>query len=220
MSPNREVRVRVDATPAVDDLVGTLPAEVVLSNDGDVLLLDPAALAGRRTLDVEVLAPGDGILVDGEVLYAADEAQAAQAWVLLKSRGYPAVYTLGGGLPAWKAAGLPLQTGAVAPREPGRFTLRPALATTVDRAAVLEATIAWYLGWPLVVLAWVVLAVLAGRAVAWWRCAATDPPPWLLPAAASAGRSSWVAAEARSISRAGSSGVRARAWVAAARARA
>ncbi len=36
-------------------------------------------------------------------LYAADEAQAAQAWVLLKARGYPAVYTLGGGLPAWKS---------------------------------------------------------------------------------------------------------------------
>lgn len=76
--PNREVRVRVDATPAVDDLVGALPAEVVLSVDGDVLLLDPAALAGRRTLDVEVLAPGDGVLLDGEVRLGLGDAAASR----------------------------------------------------------------------------------------------------------------------------------------------
>ncbi len=42
--------------------------------------------------------------------------------------------------------------------------------------------VAWYLGWPAVVGAWVVLAVLAGRAVFWWRSGTAQPPPWLLPA--------------------------------------
>ncbi len=66
-----------------------------------------------------------------------------------------------------------LQRGQNLPVDPGRMYAEHSLTW-----------VAWYLGWPLVVLAWVVLAVLAGRAMAWWRCAATDPPVWLLPAAA------------------------------------
>jgi rhodanese-related sulfurtransferase len=36
------------------------------------------------------------------VLYADDGARAAQAWMLLKARGYKGVYLLHGGLEAWK----------------------------------------------------------------------------------------------------------------------
>jgi rhodanese-related sulfurtransferase len=36
------------------------------------------------------------------VLYAEDGARAAQAWMLLKARGYQGVYILRGGLEAWK----------------------------------------------------------------------------------------------------------------------
>ena len=42
--------------------------------------------------------------------------------------------------------------------------------------------VAWYLGWPAVVGAWVVVAVLAGRAAAWWRSRSPDPPLWVMPA--------------------------------------
>ncbi|MBK7062800.1 MAG: sulfurtransferase [Rubrivivax sp.] len=80
-----------------------------------------------------------GVSDDSQVVVydAVGGMYAARAWWMLRWVGHAAVALLDGGLPAWKAAGLPLQTGAVAPREPGRFTLRPALATTVDRAAVL-----------------------------------------------------------------------------------
>ncbi len=36
------------------------------------------------------------------VLYSEDEVHAAQAWILLKARGFRGVYTLEGGLQAWK----------------------------------------------------------------------------------------------------------------------
>jgi len=36
------------------------------------------------------------------VLYSEDEVHAAQAWILLKARGFQGVYTLEGGMQAWK----------------------------------------------------------------------------------------------------------------------
>lgn len=36
------------------------------------------------------------------ILYSEDEVHAAQAWILLKARGFQGVYTLEGGLQAWK----------------------------------------------------------------------------------------------------------------------
>ncbi|MBL8932318.1 MAG: hypothetical protein JNL54_19520 [Kineosporiaceae bacterium] len=44
--------------------------------------------------------------------------------------------------------------------------------------------VAWYLGWPAVVAAWAVLAVLAARTVGWWAGRSPASPPWLLPATA------------------------------------
>lgn len=75
--PRREVRIRVVATPDPADLVARLPTDTTLTVDGDVLLLDPAALAGRRTLDVDVLAPGDGVALDGEVRLTAGDVGVA-----------------------------------------------------------------------------------------------------------------------------------------------
>ncbi len=43
--------------------------------------------------------------------------------------------------------------------------------------------VAWYLGWPAVVVAWIALAVLAGRATRWWTTRSADPPAWLVPTA-------------------------------------
>lgn len=47
--------------------------------------------------------------------------------------------------------------------------------------------VAWYLGWVAVVIAWAVLAGLAGRAVTWWFARSAVPPGWLLPAVAGFG---------------------------------
>lgn len=47
--------------------------------------------------------PGAGLLRNEKVLlYGEDGVHAAQAWFLLKARGYKAVYMLDGGLEAWK----------------------------------------------------------------------------------------------------------------------
>ena len=58
---------------------------------------------GAENLPLTRLADASFAADEPVLLYAADEAQAAQAWVLLKSRGLPAVYTLGGGLAAWRS---------------------------------------------------------------------------------------------------------------------
>ncbi len=49
------------------------------------------------------------------------------------------------------------------------------------------AWVAWYLGWGGVVIAWGVLAALAGQVVTWWFARRATPPTWLLPAVAGFG---------------------------------
>lgn len=61
---------------------------------------------------------------------------AARLWWLARWVGHAPVAVLDGGLPAWKAAGEPLESGAAAARRPGDFSLRPALAAAVDYGEV------------------------------------------------------------------------------------
>ncbi len=49
--------------------------------------------------------------------------------------------------------------------------------------------VSWWIGPVAVLAAWVAFAVLAGRAVAWWRGGAPRPPGWLVPAAVGVGSS-------------------------------
>ena len=62
---------------------------------------------------------------------------AARAWWMLRWIGHADAALLDGGLPAWRAAGLPVEQGAVPARAPGRLSLRPALAAAVDREMLL-----------------------------------------------------------------------------------
>ncbi|GAA4321240.1 sulfurtransferase [Pigmentiphaga soli] len=76
------------------------------------------------------LGAGNGTRV---VAYdAAGGIYAARLWWMLRWAGHAAAAVLDGGLAAWREAGLPLETGVAPPRPAGGFTLRPALAATVD----------------------------------------------------------------------------------------
>lgn len=67
---------------------------------------------------------------------------AARCWWLLRHHGHRTVRVLDGGWDAWRAAGLPVATGAGGSVEPGTFTAGPGrmplvTATTATHAAVL-----------------------------------------------------------------------------------
>ena len=61
---------------------------------------------------------------------------AARLWWMQLWVGHAAVQVLDGGIAAWDAAGGRLQSGPVAPRAPGRFSLRPARVQAVDYATL------------------------------------------------------------------------------------
>ena len=71
---------------------------------------------------------------------AADGMFAARLWFLMRWLGHEAVAVLNGGLAGWRAAGLPLQTHAPAPRSRGTLAPAAPLVAVVDYAAVLAAS--------------------------------------------------------------------------------
>lgn len=76
----------------------------------------------------------------GTVVVVYDNAAgmyAARAWWMLQWVGHARVAVLDGGLAAWQAAGLPLQTDTPAPRPAGDLVLQPSRVPTVDRAFLL-----------------------------------------------------------------------------------
>ena len=58
---------------------------------------------------------------------------AARLWWLLTDAGHDAVRVLNGGLAAWRAAGLPTESGPARPRVPGDFVARPGQRAPADR---------------------------------------------------------------------------------------
>ena|SRR5580692_474286 len=117
-----------------------LPTAVFADLDHD-LSAAVTAQSGRHPLpDPQRLADFLGAAgVDANshvVAYDQDKSMfAARLWWLLRWLGHARVSVLNGGLAAWQAAGLPLETTA-APRAPRRFIARRALAQAVTTAQV------------------------------------------------------------------------------------
>ncbi|MFH8369727.1 sulfurtransferase [Streptomyces sp. NPDC018031] len=92
----------------------------------------------RFTEEMRLLGIDDGstvVVYDAVGIYSS-----ARAWWMLRAMGFDRAAVLDGGLPAWTAAGLPLESGdpAPAPRR-GDFTARPRPGLVVGRADVATA---------------------------------------------------------------------------------
>jgi thiosulfate/3-mercaptopyruvate sulfurtransferase len=119
-------------------LAGHLPGAVFVDLHHE--LADPSVSGeGRHPLP----APGDlqrsarawGIN-DGDTVVAYDDngnTAAARAWWLLRDAGLESVFLLDGGLGAWRAAGLPLETGGLT-AVPGNVTLGSGRMPSIDMA--------------------------------------------------------------------------------------
>ncbi len=132
-----DVRWRLDRPDGrPDHRAGHLPGAVYVDLDGE-LAGTPSAAAGRHPL------PAPGALQraarrwgvrDGSTVVAYDDLggmSAARAWWLLRDAGLADVRLLDGGLRAWIEAGLPLETGDVAP-VPGDATLGAGRLPAID----------------------------------------------------------------------------------------
>jgi thiosulfate/3-mercaptopyruvate sulfurtransferase len=91
------------------------------------------------TADLERAARSWGIR-EGDAVVVHDgggNTAAARVWWLLRDAGIQDVRILDGALPAWVAAGLPLETGSAAP-EPGDVTLTRGALPTLDEDAAAD----------------------------------------------------------------------------------
>jgi thiosulfate/3-mercaptopyruvate sulfurtransferase len=137
-----DVRWRLGGPPGRDDyLAGHLPGAVFVDLDRD--LAGRPGAGGRHPLpdpsDAQHSMRRLGVR-DGRPVVVYDEADgsvAARAWWVLRWLGHIDVRLLDGGLRAWRAAGLPLDTGDVRP-EPGDLTVRPGALPVLDAAGAAE----------------------------------------------------------------------------------
>ncbi|MFJ6047815.1 sulfurtransferase [Streptomyces sp. NPDC092307] len=93
----------------------------------------PEFTEAMRALGVE---DRDTVVVyDGAGIYSS-----ARAWWMLRAMGFDRAAVLDGGLPAWSAAGLPVEAAAPTYGGPrGSFTARPRAGLLVDSATVARA---------------------------------------------------------------------------------
>lgn len=96
----------------------------------------PTATAFTEALRALGLHDTDTVVVyDGAGLYSS-----ARAWWMLRAMGFDRAVVLDGGLPAWTAAGHPVEdTGPAYEGPRGSFTARPRPGLLVDSAAVAAA---------------------------------------------------------------------------------
>jgi thiosulfate/3-mercaptopyruvate sulfurtransferase len=120
---------------------GHLPGAVYLHLD-EALSGPKTGLNGRHPLPerADFVRTVAALGVDDDTLVVAyDNAggmYAARLWWMLRWTGHARAVVLDGGLAAWKAAGLPLETGTAPPPAAGGYSLRDSLTSTVDHAGV------------------------------------------------------------------------------------
>ncbi|MGR4882094.1 sulfurtransferase [Streptomyces sp. LARHCF249] len=94
-----------------------------------------AARFGEAIRDLGVDDTDTAVVYDGAGIYSS-----ARAWWMLRAMGFDRVAVLDGGLPAWTAAGLPVESARPSYDGPrGSFTARPRPGLLVDAAAVTAA---------------------------------------------------------------------------------
>ncbi|GAA0308767.1 sulfurtransferase [Streptomyces polychromogenes] len=96
----------------------------------------PAPAAFEEALRGLGVDEDDAVVVyDGAGIYSS-----ARAWWMLRAMGFDRAAVLDGGLPAWSAAGLPVEDGPAAYDGPrGSFTARPRPGLLVDAGTVAGA---------------------------------------------------------------------------------
>jgi thiosulfate/3-mercaptopyruvate sulfurtransferase len=126
---------RPDGRPAHRE--GHLPGAVYVDLGSELARHGQAPTEGRHPLpttdELQRSARGWG-LRQGEPVVVYDDLggqSAARAWWLLRAAGVADVRLLDGGLAAWSAAGLPVETGEVRP-EPGDVVLGSGQLPTID----------------------------------------------------------------------------------------
>ncbi|WP_214466533.1 sulfurtransferase [Microbacterium flavescens] len=142
-----DVRYRLDQPDGRPEyLAGHVPGAVYVDLESE-LSRHGRPEDGRHPLpaldDLQTAARRWG-LRSGDTVVVYDDARslgASRAWWLLTRSGVTDVRVLDGGLGAWKAAGLALDTGEVVP-EPGDVVLEPLSepVLSIDDAAALPAT--------------------------------------------------------------------------------
>lgn len=121
---------------------GHLPGAVYLHLDADLSGAKTGRngrhpLPERQALAQRLAAAGVDDTTQVVAYDGSGGMYAARLWWLLRWLGHADVALLDGGIGAWRAQGLPLDTAEPPLRPAGRFTVRPALVATVDREAVL-----------------------------------------------------------------------------------
>ena len=117
-NPYREGRVTVEtrqlaqlAGRAADHLSPVELSAWIIEGRANYTLIDLRSaddfakhrIPGARNAPLITLTDAVAPRTDKVILYAKDDTQAAQAWILMKALGFRAVYTLDGGLDAWNA---------------------------------------------------------------------------------------------------------------------
>lgn len=100
----------IEMATGADQVSVTTLADWIIQGKADFRVVDlrPAAayaeyhLPPAENMPVAGLAQSSLQRNEKVILYAEDAARAAQAWMLLRARGYKGVYILRGGLEAWK----------------------------------------------------------------------------------------------------------------------
>jgi rhodanese-related sulfurtransferase len=143
-NPYREGRITLEtrqlaqlAGAAADSIRAEELSAWIVEGRADYTLLDlrqeadfaQHRIPGARHVPLSSLTDQVAARTDKVILYAKDDAQAAQAWMLLKAQGFKAVYALAGGLEAWNNEVLfPAKPAEETPTTKAAFDRRVAVA--------------------------------------------------------------------------------------------